>query len=154
MAGLVKKVSKSLKQAAKQTLEAIKDEPGRVLESAAQQTGFSAKGEKGVEKPQGGGLSSQQQKQLEEREKKRRAELVAVRRHLKEINQEQLRLSRQRAEEMGRRKERDGAQKAQKIKQLGPPPQIASRKKRGTALLGARKKGKGSGEVVAAKRSK
>ncbi|MBN1263731.1 MAG: hypothetical protein JW991_05240 [Candidatus Pacebacteria bacterium] len=139
------KVAKAIKQAKQNTVE-------KLVETAASQAGIGQKkSDPGREKIPAGTDPAQ----WIEKEKEKQKQLGIVRRHLQQLQQEQLSLAHQRQRQIEQEKNQAEAARQQiREKGLPPVPQISSKPKRGTALMGRRKKGKGSGELPAAQRSR
>lgn len=143
MASLPKKFVKTLGQIAKQTGEAVTREAVEMGKTAARQAGLSTGGDKGVEKPLGGGATAQQVVQLKRKQEEDRKKIEFYRQKLREFEEaakEPPSLTEEQIKAMQKTKKEEE-------EPLAPPPEIKGRRKRGTALLGMRKKGKGSGEM-------
>jgi hypothetical protein len=150
MASIPKKVIQQLGQIAKQTGEAVVKEPLEVAKTAGQQIGVSPEAE-GVEKAQTGGPSSQQLAQVKQKQEEEKRKIAFYRRRLREL------ASPPRAKEPPSVESQptEAPPEGERKKGLEIVQAPGGSTKRGTALLGLRKKGKGTGEMGAfAKRSR
>jgi hypothetical protein len=150
MASLPKKFVRGLGKIAKQTGEAVVKETVEMGKAAARQAGLSTEGDKGVEKPSGGGMTAQQMAQLKKKQEEERKKLEFYRQKLREYTEAAKKPPPLTEEQIKAMQEAEEEEEP-----LAPPPKIEGKRKRGTALLGRRKKGKGTGEVGGfAKRSR
>ena len=154
MPSLPKSLAQTVKNVAKQTGEAIVKEPLEILKTAGQQTGLTKKGDKGIEKDQSSGMTPQQIADLKKKQQDDQKKLQFYRQKLREYQQaakqpQRPPLTEEEQEQMLAAQEAKAKPKGGMV----APPGGGS--KRGTALVGRRKKGKGSGEIGAfAKRSR
>ncbi|HUW21672.1 MAG TPA: hypothetical protein VMW41_03290 [Candidatus Bathyarchaeia archaeon] len=150
MASLPKQIAQQIARIVKQTGEAVVKEPLEIVKTAGQQTGLTKK-EEGVERPPGGGPSSQQVAKLQKKQQEDQKKLEFFRRRLRELAEETQKPHQPTPEEIEEyQKKMQAEETAKREKEKGSITAPGGPSKRGTALIGGKRK-KGGSEMMPAK---